>query len=45
MPGDGTGKIALQEAVRVLDAVEFKANYIYADIGWEYWFSFFNFHV
>ncbi|UCC40887.1 MAG: isocitrate/isopropylmalate dehydrogenase family protein [Candidatus Aminicenantes bacterium] len=37
MPGDGIGKIVLQEAVRVLDAVGFKANYIYADIGWEFW--------
>lgn len=37
MPGDGIGKIVLQEAVRVLDAVGFKANYIYTDIGWEFW--------
>lgn len=37
MPGDGIGKTVLQEALRVLDAVGFKANYIYADIGWEFW--------
>lgn len=37
MPGDGIGKIVLPEAIRVLDAVGFKANYIHADIGWEFW--------
>ena len=37
MPGRGIGKTVLQEALRVLDAVGFKANYIYADIGWEFW--------
>jgi isocitrate dehydrogenase (NAD+) len=37
MPGDGIGKTLLPEALRVLDAVGFKANYIPADIGWEYW--------
>jgi len=39
MPGDGIGKTLLPEALRVLDAVGFKANYIPADIGWEYWRS------
>lgn len=37
MPGDGIGKIVLPEAVRVLDAVGFEANYVHADIGWEFW--------
>lgn len=37
MPGDGIGKIVLFEAVKVLDSVGFKANYINADIGWEFW--------
>ncbi len=37
MPGDGIGKIVLPEAIRVLDAVGFKANYIEEDIGWEFW--------
>lgn len=37
MPGDGIGKVVLPEALRVLDAVGFKANYIHADIGWEFW--------
>lgn len=37
MPGDGIGKIVLPEAIRVLDAVGFEANYVHADIGWEFW--------
>ncbi len=37
MPGDGIGKVVLPEAVRVLDAVGFEAEYIHADIGWEFW--------
>lgn len=37
MPGDGIGKTVLPEAIRVLDAVGFEANYINADIGWEFW--------
>lgn len=37
MPGDGIGKIVFNEAIRILDAVGFEANYIHADIGWEFW--------
>jgi len=37
MPGDGIGKIVLEEAIRVLDAVGFEAEYIHGDIGWEFW--------
>lgn len=37
MPGDGIGKPVLEEALRVLDAAGFKANYVHADIGWEFW--------
>ena len=37
MPGDGIGKVVLPEAIRVLDAVGFEAEYIHADIGWEFW--------
>ncbi len=37
MPGDGIGKGVLPEALRILDAVGFSANYIHADIGWEFW--------
>ena len=37
MPGDGIGKTVLPEAIRVLDAVGFDAEYIHADIGWDFW--------
>ena len=37
MPGDGIGKIVLPEAIRVLEAVGFEAEYVHADIGWEFW--------
>ena len=37
MPGDGIGKTVLREAVRVLDAVGFDAEYVHAEIGWEFW--------
>lgn len=37
MPGDGIGKIVLEEAIRLLTAAGFFANYVYGDIGWEYW--------
>ncbi len=37
LPGDGIGKVVLPEAVRVLDVVGFKADYVYGDIGWEFW--------
>ena len=37
MPGDGIGNHVLPEAIRVLDAVGFEANYVHADIGWECW--------
>jgi isocitrate dehydrogenase (NAD+) len=37
MPGDGIGKVVLQEAVRVLKAAGFDADYINGDIGWEFW--------
>ncbi len=39
MPGDGIGKPVLDETIRVLDAVGFDAEYIHADIGWEFWIS------
>jgi 3-isopropylmalate dehydrogenase len=39
MPGDGIGRIVLHEAIRVLDAVGFDAEYRYADIGWEFWIN------
>jgi len=37
MPGDGIGRVVMEEALRVLDAAGFRGNYIHADIGWEYW--------
>lgn len=37
MPGDGIGEIVLNETLRVLDAAGFEAEYVHADIGWEYW--------
>jgi len=37
MPGDGIGKNVLKEAIRVLDAAGFEAEYVHADIGWEFW--------
>jgi isocitrate dehydrogenase (NAD+) len=37
MPGDGIGKVVLEETIRVLDAAGFDAEYVHADIGWEYW--------
>ena len=37
MPGDGIGKIVLDEAIRVLDAAGFTADYVHGDIGWEFW--------
>ncbi|MFQ5702166.1 MAG: isocitrate/isopropylmalate family dehydrogenase, partial [Acidobacteriota bacterium] len=37
MPGDGIGRVVLPEALRVLEAVGFDAEYITADIGWEFW--------
>lgn len=37
MPGDGIGKVVLEEAIRVLDAAGFEADYVNGDIGWDYW--------
>jgi len=37
MPGDGIGKIVLPQALRVLEAVDFDAEFVPADIGWECW--------
>lgn len=37
MPGDGIGKTVLAEALKVLDAVGFEAEYVHGDIGWEFW--------
>jgi len=37
LPGDGIGKVVLPEAIRVLEAAGFNANYVHGDIGWEFW--------
>jgi len=37
MPGDGIGKAVMPEALKVLEASGFKADYIEGDIGWEFW--------
>jgi len=37
MPGDGIGRVVPPEALRVLDAVGFEAEYAEAGIGWEHW--------
>ncbi|OGQ78292.1 MAG: 3-isopropylmalate dehydrogenase [Deltaproteobacteria bacterium RIFOXYA12_FULL_58_15] len=39
MPGDGIGKVVLPESIRVLDAVGFDAEYVHADIGWDFWIN------
>ncbi len=37
MPGDGIGKTVLPEAIHVLAVAGFQAEYVHADIGWEFW--------
>jgi isocitrate dehydrogenase (NAD+) len=37
MPGDGIGNQVLPEALRLLKAVSFDAEYIHAEIGWDCW--------
>jgi isocitrate/isopropylmalate dehydrogenase len=37
MPGDGVGKDVMDAARLVLDAMKFDAEYIPADIGWDFW--------
>uniref|UniRef100_A0A7V3PV15 Isocitrate/isopropylmalate dehydrogenase family protein n=1 Tax=candidate division WOR-3 bacterium TaxID=2052148 RepID=A0A7V3PV15_UNCW3 len=37
MPGDGIGKLVLPEALRVLQAVGFEADFVHGDVGWEFW--------
>ncbi|MCH7721109.1 MAG: isocitrate/isopropylmalate dehydrogenase family protein, partial [Planctomycetes bacterium] len=39
LPGDGTGRDVMDAARIVLDAIGFDAEYIPADIGWEFWCS------
>ena len=37
MPGDGVGQDVMEAARLVLDAMKFDAEYIPADIGWDFW--------
>jgi isocitrate dehydrogenase (NAD+) len=37
LPGDGIGAIVLEQAIRVLNAAGFDAEYIHGDIGWDFW--------
>jgi isocitrate dehydrogenase (NAD+) len=37
LPGDGIGVIVMEQALRVLEASGFRANYVHGDIGWEFW--------
>jgi 3-isopropylmalate dehydrogenase len=37
MPGDGIGNLVLPEALRVLEAAGFEADWVSAGIGWEHW--------
>ena len=37
LPGDGIGPVVLAEAIRVLEAVRFPADYVDAEIGWRCW--------
>lgn len=37
LPGDGIGKVVLPEAIRLMDAAGFKADYVWGDIGWDFW--------
>jgi 3-isopropylmalate dehydrogenase len=37
MPGDGVGVDVMNATRVVLDAMKFDAEYVHADIGWEYW--------
>ncbi|MEN8163697.1 MAG: isocitrate/isopropylmalate family dehydrogenase [Acidobacteriota bacterium] len=37
MPGDGIGQLVTPEAIRVLEAAGFEADWVEADIGWDFW--------
>lgn len=37
LPGDGIGRVVLNQALRVLDASGFDGEYVFGDIGWEFW--------
>ena len=37
LPGDGVGRDVMDAAMKVLEASRFTADYVYGDIGWEFW--------
>jgi 3-isopropylmalate dehydrogenase len=37
LPGDGVGVEVLEAAKLVLDKLDFNAEYVHGDIGWEFW--------
>ncbi|PKQ63138.1 3-isopropylmalate dehydrogenase [Labilibaculum filiforme] len=37
MPGDGIGRLVLNETIRILKVAGFDADYVTGDIGWEFW--------
>lgn len=37
LPGDGIGKVVLEESIRVLELAGFEAGYVEGDIGWDLW--------
>jgi 3-isopropylmalate dehydrogenase len=37
LPGDGVGKEVVEAAMLVLEQLDLDAEYIYGDIGWEFW--------
>jgi len=37
LPGDGIGTVVMEQALRVLEAAGFDAEYVFGDIGWNFW--------
>ncbi len=37
LPGDGVGRDVIEAAMIVLEKLELDAEYVYGDIGWEFW--------
>ena len=37
LSGDGIGKVVLPESIKLLEAAGFRAEYVWGDIGWDFW--------
>ena len=37
LPGDGVGKDVIEAAMIVLERIKLDAEYLYGDVGWEFW--------